>query len=156
MSATFQEPQKANFLPDIILGQEASGGGDGGRKAEQAWPFFGRTAHWPVCHSVPSVFPSSSNTRQLGVSSDQATHGLHVRADKICSYRWVLRAESRLFGSLAANVSVFDACVGLHQQGHSDRKSVTACCTLMFSPTCHLEDVRRIKRKHRYRLFPSL
>lgn len=26
MSATFQEPQKANFLPDIILGQEVSGG----------------------------------------------------------------------------------------------------------------------------------
>lgn len=26
VSATFQQPQKANFVPDIILGQEASGG----------------------------------------------------------------------------------------------------------------------------------
>lgn len=35
-----------------------SGSLRGRREAEQAWPFFGRTAHWSVCHSIPGVFPS--------------------------------------------------------------------------------------------------
>lgn len=151
----FRSPRKQTFCLKLFWVRKPRGVGDG-RKAEQAWPFFGRAAHWSVCHSVPRCLPKQLKHSPAWrfIRSGHTWTTRQGRRDTLI--QGVLRVESTPLGSYVTNVSVFDVFTGLHQQGHSDRKSMAACCTLLFKPTCHLEDMRRIKRKHRHRRFPSL
>lgn len=124
MSATFQEPQKANFLPYTILGQETSGGDE-----QQSRPGLSLAAqHTGLCNTQSPM--SSRAAQECDLKPSSAWCFVRTGHTRItCQQRrdmliqGVLQVECKKFGSTVRNVPVFNIYLELHQQGHSDRKS---------------------------------
>lgn len=73
----FSEAPESKLSAGYYSGSESL---RGRQEAEQAWPFFGHTAHWSLYRTVPGVFLSSSSAQLVwsdvplvGLSSEKAT-----------------------------------------------------------------------------------
>lgn len=117
-----RRPRNQTFCMMVFWVRKPQGGR---REAEQAWPFFGRTALWSVCCSVPGV-SSNASTCDLKRSPAPSHRGLRVSADETRSYMQGRVCAARCW---KRNASIFAAFTEICQKGHSDRKSMTACCT---------------------------
>lgn len=94
----------------------------GRHEAEQAWPFFGHTAHWSVYHSFPGVILSSS---EWDLKISPARSFKKGSTWTTCQHWHDIRGSTsgvQTALQYSGNTSIVDVCTELHQQGYGERK----------------------------------